>query len=233
MRRRSRILLAVIIVIVVMVLLTPSIDVAVDWFQKVFAQSDQGNLTVEITGRTELLGKDDKVIQVMMIQKIPRLGVFTTPEGEYVKAMRITVQYKCEGEGVDWDTLEVKFYASGTGDFSKRLVSNEKEGTFKVRLDINTATLGKTVNPGDRVDWFVTTYLIATVEDIAGNTLTATSEEVRHVVRTVYVEPTFNVQTSSAGEVETETGTMETEVQELGGGCGREGEHLVWVFVPE
>jgi hypothetical protein len=169
-------------------------------------ESDEGYVGITVDGKSELITSTGEPLKVggyeqtftgggggrLMDLSVLRLGVFKTTEGKVIQTLRITVDYSCQGQDVNWETLKVTLYATGTG-INKNFEKKTQTGQFVIEIPTTTASLGLTPKNGEIVTFELTVYLEATISDVQGTQLKATTEKSKNYALLTYSEPNFTV----------------------------------------
>jgi len=213
------------------------VEAYVWWSSEASGQTQNGNMTVSIEGRTELIGEDGQPLKILYISKYAMLPLAFYIGDKEVTAMRVTITWTASGQDVNWDTLTITISASGTGGYSSSTTSHSKTGSTVFTLPISTSQLGRTPSSGEKITWQMTINVQGKIEDVVGNTLTASANPIVNTVTTTWYKPTFTVSASaSTSTTKTDTTSSTTSGDTTvsggtssGGGCGGPGKHLVWV----
>jgi len=221
MSRRVLISLIIVIATVLIVISFIPVEAYVWWSSEASGQTQTGNMTVSIEGKTELIGKDGQPLKILSFYKYAMLPLAFYIGDKEVTAMRVTVTWAASGQDVDWDTLTMTISASGTGGYSSSTASQSKTGSTVFTLPISTSQLGRTPSSGETITWTITINVKGTIKDVVGNTLAASADPIINTVTTTWYEPSFTVSATSST---TTDGTTSG-----GGGCGGIDKHLVWV----
>ena len=237
MSRRVLVSLIIVIAAVLVAISFIPVEAYVWWSSEASGQTQNGNMTVSIEGRTELIGEDGQPLKILYISKYAMLPLAFYIGDKEVTAMRVTITWTASGQDVNWDTLTITISASGTGGYSSSTTSHSKTGSTVFTLPISTSQLGRTPSSGEKITWQMTINVQGKIEDVVGNTLTASANPIVNTVTTTWYKPTFTVSASaSTSTTKTDTTSSTTSGDTTvsggtssGGGCGGPGKHLVWV----
>jgi len=238
MSRRVLISLIIVIAAVLIAISFIPIEAYVWWSSEANGQTQTGNLTVSIEGKTEIIGEDGQPLKILAFYKYAMLPLAFYIGDKKVTAMRVTVTWTASGQDVNWDTLTLTISASGTGGYSSSTTSQSKTGSAVFTLPISTSQLGRTPSSGEKITWRMTINVQGTITDAVGNTLTASANPIVNKVTTTWYKPTFTVSASASTSTTTTDTTSSTTSGDTtvsggtssGGGCGGPGKHLVWVY---
>ncbi|MEM3875270.1 MAG: hypothetical protein QXU45_09100 [Candidatus Bathyarchaeia archaeon] len=224
MTKKERNLLIVLLFIVAAVvafLFVPA-DAAATWR----AKASGNGLTINVSGRTELLGAGGNTIQLRFLAKMAMLPLEFVYQGQAVQGLRVHFSYTIEGDDVDWNTLVVTASASGTGGFSQSKTFTSRTGSHIFTLPISAIQLGRQPSEGEEMAWTLTVTLRAEARATQGAPLSVEARPITSSVTTVWKDGALQPETTPSTQVPEETGGGTTTV---GGGCGPPGHHLVWV----
>jgi len=216
--KKALILIAVGIIAILLIACLVKVGLVAEWN----AEAADTNLSVDVSGTTELLGPDGEPIRLALIAKLGILPLSFFVESSEVTAMRVTVSWTASGQDVDWSTLKITLTASGTGGYQKSYTTSYKTGSKSFILPITVDQLGRTPSSGETITWQMTINVKGEVVALTGEKLTATlPKPIISQVKTVWYEPSFTITASQS--TTTESGTSS-------GGCGPPGHHVVWVY---
>ena len=256
--RWFKVIIAVVAVSIIALCLVP-IDVSVLWRSTAEAKSDTGELQINLEGKTELLGPDGQPLRVLSIVKYSMMPLSFFVGSKEVTAMKVTVSWSAEGQDIDWSTLNIEVYATGTGNYHARKTSNSRTGSVTFTLPISASRLGWTPRSGETVTWRMDINVKGTVKDVVGRPLTATAQPITCTTTTKWYQPSFRVHATASGSgVSVSSGSSSYSSPSSyssysqssggsypsysqsgsyggiygihGGGCGGPGKHLVWVY---
>jgi len=204
-------------IVVVALLFLWRVDVVAYWK----TSAGDKNFGVDITGKTEVIGKDGRVISLTVAQKVSMLPLSFYYQNTEVTALKVTLSWTASGQDVDWTTLTLTISATGTGGYSSSTTSTQQSGSAVFTLPITTTQLGYTPSSGQQITWQMTINIQGSVKSVVGQILTAQAQPITCQVTTVWYSPSFSI--SSSATTTTDSGTSS-------GGCGPPGQHVVWVY---